>query len=196
MSSATAMTDERDVRFGEAGPALAENGYRPVPLHYGQKRPVPDAWQHYRFANTDAGKFRNAGTGILCGECIGVDIDVRDEALSAWMRSRAESVLGPAPARIGAAPKVLLLYGVDGESFSKIKTAGYRLPDDEPEDKPHQVEVLAAGQQFVAYNRHPDTHRLYRWNGLGDPLKVPLAMLPAVTVAQVRAFIAEADVEL
>jgi hypothetical protein len=189
---------EPNLRFAEAAPRLFENGYQPVPILSGSKRPEPDIlqWQHYQFKDSDAKKYRNSGTGILCGKCVGVDIDVRDKQIAAWMRATAEELLGPAPARIGAAPKVLLLYAVDGEPFPKIQTAGYRLPTDGPEDKVHKVEVLAAGQQFVAYHVHPDTRLPYRWNGLGEPATIPLSMLPAVTLTQLKAFIAEADAEL
>lgn len=191
------MSTESVPSFAEVGPRLFENGYRPLPIKRGGKRPEPALgdWTQYQFKDADAEKYRHSGTGILCGECVGVDIDVRDAVLALWMRSRAEELLGPAPARIGAAPKVLLVYAVDGESFPKIQTAGYRLPADGPEEKPHKVEVLAAGQQFVAYAVHPETRRPYQWNGLGDPTCVALAMLPAVKHAQLKAFIAEAEAE-
>ena len=38
-----------------------------------------------------------------------------------------------------------------------MATAGYRLPGDEPGAKAHKVEILADGQQFVAYGIHPVT---------------------------------------
>lgn len=182
--------------FAEDGPRLFENGYRPVPIKRGDKAPVVMDWPHYKFEHGDAERFRNSGTGILCGECVGLDIDIRDEQIAAWTRARAEETLGPASARIGAAPKVLLVYRVDGEPFPKIQTAGYRLPTDGPEDKVHKVEVLADGQQFVAYHIHPQTREPYRWNGFGEPLKVPLSMLTTVTLTQLMAFVAEADAEL
>ena len=65
-------------------------------------------------------------------------------------------MVGDAPVRFGQAPKRLRVYRT-AEPFTKLSTAGYRLPGDEPGAKAHKVEILAAGQQFVAYGVHPDT---------------------------------------
>ena len=180
-------------KFGTAAPKLAENGYQPVPIHWRKKNPCAGKeWQNYVFAESDCSRFSDAGTGLLCGKIIGVDIDVRDARLSQEIEKLAEELLGPAPRRIGQAPKVLRVYQADAP-FSKRATRGYRLPGDAPDDKSHRVEVLAKGQQFVAYNIHEKTGEPYVWNGFGDPLTVPIGLLPSVSEAQTIEFLRRAE---
>jgi P4 family phage/plasmid primase-like protien len=124
---------------------------------------------------------------------VAVDIDVRDPKLAARLRNMAVKRFGRAPERVGAAPKVALLYRVKGKPFSKIHTNDFELPGDEPGDKAHKVEILAAGQQIVCYHIHPDTGKPYRWNGAGEPLTVPVAKLPRVTREQCVEFIAKCE---
>lgn len=180
-------------RFGEVAATLAENGYEPLPVHWCRKNPCAgEAWQHYKFSESDLTKHAQAGTGLLCGRVIGVDIDVRDAALAAEIEKLAEEMLGAAPRRIGQAPKVLRLYQA-ANPFAKQSTRGYRLPSDAPEDKLHRVEILAQGQQFVAFNIHPDTGKPYEWNGAGSPLTVPIGLLPEVSETLARDFIEKAE---
>jgi hypothetical protein len=179
--------------FGNLAPVLAENGYRPVPIRKGQKRPVPDGWQNYQFTEADAAKYRTCGVGIITGTVGAIDIDVRVPALAAKLRSIAEDTFGPMPARIGQAPKVALLFRADGGPFVKINTRAVRMPGDAPDDKAHKVEVLGLGQQLVAYGTHPDTNKPYLWNGGGDPVNVPAGLLPPITLQGIRDFIATAE---
>lgn len=143
-----------------------------------------DGWQNYRFASGDEARFAGHGVGLLCGTIVGFDIDVRDAQLAQDIRARVEERLGAAPARIGNAPKVLLLYAVTGAPFSKLTSKSYVLRGDDPtapDFKPHRIEVLAQGQQFVASGIHPDTGKPYTWNGRGDPLDVPVGLLPCAS---------------
>lgn len=179
-------------QFQDVAPRLMANGYLPLPVHQNDKRPVPDAWTSYRLQPGDADRYARCSTGILCGPVVGIDIDIRDEDLSARIERIVTERFGAAPRRIGHPPKSLVLYRTDAP-FSKIQTRGYRLPGDAPEGKPHKVEVLATGQQFVAYGVHPDTGREYVWNGSGNPLDVQAADLPTITEEQAKALISELD---
>jgi Protein of unknown function (DUF3987)/Primase C terminal 2 (PriCT-2)/Bifunctional DNA primase/polymerase, N-terminal len=180
-------------RFGDIAAQLAENGYQPVPLHYGQKNPCAgQEWQHYRFQESDLKRFAEAGTGLLCGAVVAIDIDVRDPAIAGKLEAVAEELFGPAPRRIGQPPKVLRMMQA-ATPFTKLATRGYRLPADSPDAKSHRVEILASGQQFVVYNRHPDTGLPYVWNGAGDPLTMPIGLLPTLSEEDARKFIALAD---
>jgi Bifunctional DNA primase/polymerase, N-terminal/Family of unknown function (DUF5906)/Primase C terminal 1 (PriCT-1) len=180
-------------RFADVAAQLTENGYSPVPLHFGQKRPCAgDGWQHYRFTETDTERFAHAGVGILCGKVVGLDIDVRDPKLAAELDALAEQMFGPAPKRVGQAPKVLRVLQAIAP-FSKIVSRSYRLNGDGPDEKIHRVEILATGQQFVAYNIHPDTGQPYTWNGVGDPRTVPIGCLPVITEQSAREFVAAAE---
>jgi hypothetical protein len=180
-------------RFGEIAARLAENGYAPLPLHFGDKLPCAGyGWQNYKLTPEDLRRYSNRGTGILCGKVVGLDIDIRDPALSAQLEAIAEDMFGPAPRRIGQAPKVLRILQAE-QPFSKVQTRDYRLHGDGPEEKAQKVEVLATGQQFVAYNKHPVTHQAYQWNGIGDPLTVPIGMLPVMSEVRAREFVAIAE---
>jgi len=179
-------------RFGEIAGQLVANGYRPLPIPIGKKSPSIDRWPEFIYQDTEHG-YDAWGTGILCGSIVGLDIDVRVPELAELMRAHAESTLGLAPARIGQAPKVLLVYQVLGEPFTKLQTASYRLPTDQPDDDAHKVEVLAKGQQFVGWNIHQKTRKPYTWNGHGDLIGTPAAQLSEVTREQLVEYVQWAE---
>jgi hypothetical protein len=181
--------------FGQLASTLAANGYPPLPLHPGKKNPIPSGWQNYVFAEGDEKKFAAAGTGILTGKIVAVDIDILDQGLANRISEIVERRLGLSPIRIGQWPKRLATYRTD-TPFSKKSTRPYRLPNDAPDAKGHRVEILAEGQQFVAFGVHPGTGKPYAWNGAGDPLTVPVEKLSPVSEAQCDALIAELEVLL
>ncbi len=148
-------------------------------------------WQHYRYKQGH--RYADCGTGILTGDVIAVDIDIRDAKLSEQMRDLAIDRFGKAPERVGLAPKVALIYRVEGEPFKKIHTRDYTLAGDKPGDKPHKVEILADGQQIVCYHIHPETGKPYRWNGAGEPTKTPVSKLSGVTRQQCEEYVAECE---
>lgn len=180
--------------FDDTAPQMAANGYLPVPIQPGEKRPAAKLmrWQHYRYKKAER-RWPGCGVGILTGEVIAVDIDVRDPELARRLRDLAVKLLGAAPERVGAAPKTALIYRVKGEQFRKIHTGDYRLPRDKPGSKAHKVEILAEGEQLVCYHIHPDTGKPYQWNGAGEPLSTPVATLPRVTRQQCEEYLAECE---
>ena len=179
-------------RFGEIAAQLVANGYRPLPIPLGRKSPGVERWPEFVYQPDDH-SYDHWGTGIICGAIVGLDIDVRVPELAAQMRAAAEENLGVAPARIGQAPKVLLVYQVLGEPFTKLQTASYRLDGDQPDDDAHKVEVMAKGQQFVGWNVHQKTKRPYVWNGHGDLITTPAAKLTEVTRDQLVEYIQWAE---
>jgi hypothetical protein len=58
------------------------------------------------------------------------------------------------------------------------------------EDGP-AIEVLAQGQQFVAFGIHPGTRKPYGWQGQ-SPVDTPITDLPLTTEVAVRAFLQDA----
>jgi hypothetical protein len=70
----------------------------------------------------------------------------------------------------------------------------YRAADHVRSASVKPVDILArdedgqTAKQFVAFAVHPDTGRPYRWLG-ADPHDVTVTELPAVTAAQVAAFL-------
>lgn len=174
--------------------AALQNGYTPLPIPAGQKGPTLARWQRVA---PDAATLRqwsaehasDTNTGILCGEVIAVDIDVLDAGLASDLEVLASFDFGEgALRRTGKAPKAMLLFRAAEPGMTKLATRSFLL-----EGQKAQVEVLATGQQFVAFGTHPETRRPYVWADDRSPANVPLAELPPVTLKQLQAFITGAD---
>ena len=179
---------------------LFDRGYIPLPITNPDapgkdagKAPRLPKWQTIEITpdairGWERTRRRETNTGLRCGYLLGLDIDVRDAALVNTLAALASDTIGDTPLmRIGRAPKTLLAYRTTA-AFTKIKTPRLLMPDGQ-----HAlIECLATGQQFVAFGTHPDTRQPYHWPN-ASPLEVSLSELPAVTEAQVRAFVAEAE---
>jgi len=182
--------------MAQFGARLIANGYSILPIAPGTKKPGryrSGAWgefpgwpQYGERCPTDLevvtwSKWPGAGIGVVCGSVAAVDIDiVVDPDLALKTERLCREHLGDSPAlRIGRAPKRLLVYRA-ATPFKGIKR--------------HPLEVLCAGQQFVAYATHPDTGTPYVWpeEGLAD---LDIDSLPEITEEQAHAFL-EAAMEL
>jgi hypothetical protein len=186
---------------------LHSSGYHPVPVigaHVDTpsagKKPAMQAWAtKCATANQEevAGWSRSqrdcTNTGILCGEIVGVDIDVLDAALSEKLVARAQELFGPTSLlRIGRAPKTLLVYRVEAP-HRKLSTPDLILGDVlEDKNARAKVEILAQGQQFVGFGIHPFTSAAYHWTDK-SPLDVPLSDIPVVTLELLQQFISESE---
>jgi hypothetical protein len=157
--------------FGHCGPILEANGLQPIPISLphpsdpdlGKKPPgTLEAWSRATLVATRLPRYAGCGTGILTATTPAVDIDARHAELADAIDRMVFKHIGDAPVRYGQAPKRLRVYRT-AEPFTKLSTAGYRLPGDEPGAKTHKVEILGDGQQFVAYGMHPATGRPYAW---------------------------------
>lgn len=172
---------------------MHENGFPVIPIAPGQKypgqclngqwRPMP-GWS--QFAKQKASEFQlgiwesyeDAGVGIPCGYVVGIDIDIlEDPQLVMKIDALAREMLGDTPLlRIGREPKRMLVYRCE-KPFSGRKR--------------HPLEILALGQQFVAYGIHPDTQQPYRWP-IETPDDTALEELPAVTEEMCREWLEKA----
>jgi predicted P-loop ATPase len=159
------------------------------------KRPVMADWRRV-CAGADEAEVRRwvmvepscTNTGLLCGELVGVDLDVPVLELADRVEALAVTILGRTSLRrIGRAPKALLAYRTR-TPLSRIQTPELFLPD----ETKLQVEILGAGQQFVAFGVHPVTGGEYEWTDVG-PDVVPLSDLPVVAEANLREFAAAAE---
>ncbi len=194
---ADGMMMARQIGTADLRVQLLENGYRPVPIHRHDapvknagKRPIGNAWQQVAAEATAAqvARWPEGNTGLLCGEMVGVDIDVTAPDLAQQIEAAAREILGGDPLRrIGKAPKVLLAYRA-AEPGPKLETTELRLPDGQTA----QVEIMGSGQQVVAFGIHPATLAPYTWSG-ASPLDVPLASLPAAPRAKLIEFRDEAE---
>ncbi|KAA2237078.1 PriCT-2 domain-containing protein [Salinarimonas soli] len=179
---------------------LRENGYCPVPVSgphvnvkAAGKRPLMSNWQQ-RCLGADQGVIERwsrsyamcTNTGLLCGELVGIDIDVLDPDLASNLTRRALTHLGSTPLlRIGRAPKTLLCYRVK-LPVEKVQTPEFRFGENRA-----RVEILATGQQFVAFGVHPETHAPYQWTE-ASPVDVPFDELPIVDHGLLRTFVNDA----
>lgn len=159
---------------------LIANGYRPVPC-IGKTVKIPE-WPKRAFTEADFGT--NHNVGIKTGQGVAlIDIDVTDQAISEAIQAEWTRRHPGAPQRTGKAPKTAFLVASDVEKKIDLK-----LPKVGKDDK---IEVLANGQQFVAYGIHPDTKAPYHWHGL-DPLDQFLGGkedLPVVSEIEIKEFV-------
>lgn len=121
--------------------------------------------------------------GIRADEYLGLDIDVLDASAAEALEALAVRELGPAPLRIGRAPKRLLVYR-NAEHLHKRRLA-FPLPG---YDKEQAIEMLGVGQHFTGFGIHPATGKEYEWK---RSLPAPDALV-AVTGAQLDAYLAAA----
>jgi hypothetical protein len=167
-------------RFGEYALRLFDNGYEPLPLVWGQKRPAVSRWSatSIDIAQVErwSTEFAGCGIGLRTGRLIGVDIDILDPEMAWQAGLMVERRLGSTLMRVGLWPKRLYLYRTD-ITFTKMS-----IPS---------VEVLARGQQFVSFGIHPKTGRPYSWPHGETPLELPLEDLPAVSEQACSALLGE-----
>ena len=181
--------------FKEHGRKLVENGYAIIPIPPGTKGPRTEGWQE-NYTSTVA-SFEDmakdsprCGVGIITKFTPAIDIDCLDDRITAHMRLYCHTNIGPAPERVGKAPKTLLLYAAD-KPFRKVMSARYydpAHPERDPKRKGQRLEVLGDGQQFVAYHIHPETGLPYDWpQDWENPLEVPALDLTIITQADAEA---------
>lgn len=162
--------------FTERALLLRERGYKVIPIPAGQKRAVEKGWPHIDASEKDInkwgnGRYADGNIGILTEYTPAVDIDVTDEEVVVELSEWIEERFGTTCARVGRAPKRLLLFRCK-KPFHKLFVSyndGTRT---------HKLEILGAGQQFVAYGIHPDTHKPYKWISVDAPLDTDAADLP------------------
>lgn len=165
------------------GPALVGRGYTIIPIipydadHTSAgKAPALKDWRDVRADNPMVRKWAKSkprsGIGINTTNNPAVDIDTLDEDAAAHMIAFIEANFGFAPIRIGRAPKALMMFKAT-EAFTKVKSCQWVDPDAplNAKGKPvlQAVEILADGEQFVAYGIHPTTKKPYFWRGVDTP---------------------------
>ena len=186
--------------YGQLAATLIAGGYLVVPIKPGEKRPAISGWQHARLTADD--KYPGHGVGVLTGQgdspVCGVDVDISNPvigpALLAWCRTH----LGETAERVGAAPRILLAYRAERAGWTKRLSLSFFDPADPTKAdgtrNEQRVEILGAGQQFVAYHVHPGTGKPYEWLDMfGGIAHTPAADLPMITEAQVTALLVETE---
>lgn len=135
-------------------------------------------------ADTGMGLLTGVGEYPLCA----IDLDTLAPEVAELLTSWCFTEIGPAPVRVGKAPKALLLYRASEPGWRKQSTPKYRSTDDLIGDQTHQIEILGAGQQFVAYGTHPDTGAPYAWgkSGAASPEENPARELTRLTQSDIE----------
>lgn len=159
-----------------------------------QGRWVGYGWQNEECTEAAAEQMDldKANIGIKAGTFPGVDIDCTDETLSKMIGELAIQHLGPAPVRIGQAPKRLLMYHTD-VPFGRMRI-WFRVAE-----KQHLVEVLGEGQQYVVSGIHPRTQKPYKWSWNEHERLYPIikpTKLTTITQEAVAAFLEAVAEEL
>jgi hypothetical protein len=166
--------------YAEAALKLFDNGYAPIPIRPGEKRPAVKGWSDVRMDHAQveawAREHTTHGIGLLTGNLVGIDVDILDPDIAHQMGQIVERGLGSTLMRVGLWPKRLYLARTD-TPFAKLQIG--------------KLEILGRGQQLVAFGIHPDTQQPYYWPQGDSPLDIPLSDLPLVNEADCKALLSE-----
>jgi hypothetical protein len=135
------------------------------------------------------------GIGIICGmpapdewSTQGLDVDTPHPGMAAdllaFIRPLLAKRTGEKLIRVGNAPKFLIPYKTRAPQSKQLSPEVYPIAEDGKVDTrrevKNQIEILGKGQQFVAYQIHPDTGQPYQWNDIdGDDSKTLSEVCPA-----------------
>ena len=161
------------------GDALINNGYRIVPIADGVKYPNIQGWEQITANKADVARWVNQGfqgIGVIAEHTPGIDIDVLDESIIKQLIAFIESKVGTTLKRIGQAPKLLIPFQ-SKMPFTKLASKTYL----DTNGKKNRLEILAQGQQYVAFATHPDTKKPYQWVDNESLLTTGANELPILT---------------
>lgn len=169
---------------------LSDLGYWPVPIPAGCKGPTLKGWQDLRLNFETAPDYFEPGmlVGILHKNVLAIDVDVYDEDLSRIIVDEALRRFPGALERIGQAPKSALFLRMEEPGFKVGNTEKHERTDEETgEVYSAQVEIRSVTRQIVAYGKHPDTGKPYRWPR-GELWETPLGDLPEAKKDEIEQF--------
>ena len=168
---------------------LRAGGYDPIACE--GKRPPMKAWETKIGINADEVEFWSVSypqalnSGILCKRTPAIDADLTNPDAAAAVEALAREHFeerGAVLVRIGKAPKRAILLRTD-EPFKKMSVNLVA-----PNGAAEKIEILADGQQVVAFGTHPETLKSYEWFG-GSPETVARDELPYVREGDMRGFL-------
>jgi hypothetical protein len=171
---------------------LCVNGYWHIPVK--DKGPRIKGWSRKRIkAEQVDGYLRHHAdhqrTGILCGnDLVAIDIDAPTQVACDKLMARLMEIpsAAQAPRRTGKPPKCLFLFRAT-EPGDKSVTPAFTV-----DGQKHQVEILRAGQQFVAFGDHVETGKPYTWAN-GSPLDIRPEDLPVITNDEIVALLKDSE---
>jgi hypothetical protein len=173
---------------------LRAAGFSPLPIE--GKRPPMKEWEKKLDTNDEEIALWDQvwqyahNTGFLTRFAPVLDVDILSQegakAVEALVRDRYETDRGCVLVRIGKAPKRAIPFRTN-EPFKKV-TANLIAPDGSEGQK---LELLADGQQVVAFGIHPETRKPYSWFG-GEPGEIKREDLPYLSEADARQLVEDA----
>lgn len=171
-------------KFLERALRLHERGYVVLPVKPTMKRVVIEGWPSLEPTESDIIEwsktgYKNGNIGINTRYTPAVDIDVYDADAAREMEEWIIDQFGDCCVRVGRAPKRLIVFRTSNP-FRKMSAT---YTDGQTE---HKLEILGAGQQFVAYGVHPDTKKPYTWTSMNEPLDTPVSALPELDADSAR----------
>ena len=180
--------------YSNAALKLHENGYIPIPIVPATKRPSIKNWQSIKndYAQIEylSSEYPHAGVGVLLNDLIVFDIDILDDSLSLLVKKIITNELEDTIERIGKFPKRALFYRRVGEEFRKQSSKIFYLTKGKA-----QLEILATGNQCIAFGTHPETKQPYQW--IEDSLlDIHIQDLPSVNFKQVKNIITQTEILL
>lgn len=125
-----------------------------------------------------------ANIGLRADHFPAVDIDSLEPLVAQLATDCALATLGPAPRRVGQAPKTLLMYRTH-QPFGRMRLFITRPGD----PARHMIEVLGVGQQYLIHGMHPRTRRAYTW--LDDVVDCAARGLHLITLEDVDRYFSE-----
>lgn len=172
------------MNYGTLAMDLYNNGYQPVPIKPGSKRPTHDDWQHEsgEAAVLDHINSRRCSWGVGINNIDAIDVDIYNKDLADKVEAYIQRIKPRFLKRVGQVPKFLVPVHPDSGLNRKMKSSWKDQDGTE-----HAIELLHKHQQqFVAYAIHPDTGQPYVWYSNGDPLTVPAADLDIWTADELN----------
>jgi len=165
-------------------------------LAHNQKYPAGADAKNWQNNPRRADEWRaGTGIGIICGmpapdewSTQGLDVDTPHPGMAAdllaFIRPLLAKRTGEKLIRVGNAPKFLIPYKTRAPQSKQLSPEVYPIAEDGKvdtrRDVKNQIEILGKGQQFVAYQIHPDTGQPYQWNDIdGDDSKTLSEVCPA-----------------
>lgn len=164
---------------------LINNGYSPIPIKPGSKRPhINTGWdelktQHCTEEEIDwiAANQPDDGLGVAgsFGGLVPIDIDTDDENIIAAARAVLPE---PMVGKTGKQGVTWFYRSADDIPALKLRMPGAKKPF---------LEVLFTGQSVIPPTVHPDTGKPYRWTTVATLLDTPAGDLPEITAADIKA---------
>jgi hypothetical protein len=139
--------------------AYRQQGYAPIPIKPGSKKPLITDWPHWcdelpppDLVAAWARRTPAAGLALACGPASGlIALDLDDDVDG--LHARIYEALGPSPVAKRGARAPTYFYRYHGERSSALRRNG------------HTVAEILAGKRLVIIppTVHPDTGQPYRW---------------------------------